>query len=790
MKVFFRNFVSIFRRYKLAMVLNVLGLSVAFAVFMIIMIQLNYDFGFDKFHKDYDKIFRLEYSSENQFQSVLSRPFAEQFFESSPYIIAGGFTNFRENPVSFYVEKDGEQIFYEENSLNVAPSFFDVFTFNFVEGSNNSYLAPGKIFIPLSLARKLFGDELAVGKQIVHSRRGLQTVQAVYRDLPANSIFRNGIYFDIEGENEDNWRNNNYVTYIRVNDPSNVPLIIDNFKRNFEPPADRIKQYNWEEDSGIDLRLTALEDIHYVTDVDFDNTPKASKQTLLILFTIAIVVVIIAGINFTNFSTSLAPMRVRNINIQRVLGAHARSLRLSIILETVIVSFLSYLLAICFVMMFGNTQLTSIVNFDLILSRFENVDLTMAANPMIFFGTALIALITGFFAGLFPSFYMTSFAPAMALNSHFGLTPKGKKLRNILIVIQYVASFALIIGASFMYLQNYSMQHLPMGYEKDALITADISSKIAESHDALSNQLKAYSGIEEVTYSSELLSSKDDGYWGWGREYKGEMKMLVIFSVQYSFLKVMGIEITEGRDFRQDDAGVLICNETARKKYDMEVETDFGGIEIIGFVSDVNFASLRKEVEPMAFYVPDALRGFYPEHVYIKIKAGANKHAAKAYIHSTLAEFDPDYTFNVRFYDEVLQKLYEKEIALNSLITFFSLIAIFISIVGVFGLVIFENRYRRKEIGIRKVFGASATDILIMFNKMYFKILLISVVIATPLAWYVVNRWLQNFVYKTPMYWWVYLLAFVVVGIITSATITFQNWRVANENPAEVVKTE
>ena len=161
-----------------------------------------------------------------------------------------------------------------------------------------------------------------------------------------------------------------------------------------------------------------------------------------------------------------------------------------------------------------------------------------------------------------------------------------------------------------------------------------------------------------------------------------------------------------------------------------------------------------------------------------------------AYIRSALAGFDPNFTFNVRFYDEVVQGLYEKEIAMNSLITFFSLIAIFISIVGVFGLVIFDCECRRKEIGIRKVLGASVTEILVMFNKLYFRILLICIVIAAPLAWYAVARWLENFAYKTPIHWWVYLLAFAAVGIITAATVTFQNWRVANDDPVKSIKSE
>jgi len=218
-----------------------------------------------------------------------------------------------------------------------------------------------------------------------------------------------------------------------------------------------------------------------------------------------------------------------------------------------------------------------------------------------------------------------------------------------------------------------------------------------------------------------------------------------------------------------------------------------GSGEIIGFISDVKYASFRMAVEPMAFYVSGTTRKIQdiPSYfAYIKLNKSANIHDALSHIQTTLAGFDADNMFNVQFFDEVLQHLYEKEIALTSLITLFSLIAIIISIVGVFGLVVFDNECQRKAIGIRKILGASTMNIIIMFNKAYFEILLICFVLAAPLAWYAVKYWLDNFAYKTPMYWWIYLLAFVVVSIIIVVTVTFQNWRVANDNPVNTIKRE
>ena len=792
MKPILRNFLSVIRRFKMALALNILGLSVAFAAFMVIMIQLDYDHAYDKCHKEHDKIFRLEIYAPKIVPAkipIYSRPLAERIIESSPHIVAGALTNplgvmFGGDEAYFHVETEGARNYFKEKLLVVTPEFFDVFSFDFVEGSTDVYIAPGNIFIPLSLARKIFGAEPAVGRQIVHGSWGNQTVLGVYRDFPKNTIIDNCMYFAMDPEeNKTNWGNFSYNAFIRVNDASNAPQIIENFMRTFDFTAAFTFDGFSLDMSGVEIYLTALSDIHFLTDMQYDFSPKASKQTLMILFAIALVIIVIAAINFTNFSTALTPMRIKNINTQRVLGARRSTLRRAIASEAVVVSFLSYLVAVLFVYLFNRTSMAKLVD----------ADLSFSAQPLIIGGTALVALLAGLFAGAYPARYMTSFAPALVLKGSFGLSPKGRKLRNTLIGIQFVASFALIIGASFMYLQNWFMQNSPLGYNKDNLITVDIG-QIYGSRDAFTNQIKTYSGIDDVTYSQSLLSGSD-AYMKWARMYRGEQITFMVLPVHYTFLQTMGIEIDEGRDFRQEDAnteqGAWLFNRMAHKEFDLELNTTLvGGGEVIGFIPDVKFASFRMAVEPMAFYLMPEQWNNQTRIAYIRLNEGTNLRSALSHINSTLAEFDADYAFEVRFFDEVLQRLYEKETALSTLITLFSLIAIFISIVGVFGLVVFDSECRRKEIGIRKVLGASTLGIIIMFNRGYFKILAVCFVLAAPLAWYAVARWLENFAYKTPMYWWVYLFAFFAVAVITAATVTFQNWRVANDDPVKAIKSE
>ena len=771
-----KNLVHVVRRFKLATILNILGLSVAFAAFMVIMMQLSFHFGFDRFHKDYDKIFRMEvvWGGDNIVLGI-SRPMSESFFDSSPHIVAGARFQSGNRTDFFAVERNSERNYFRENVALITPEFTDVFTLDFVEGSADALRTPDNVMIPLSMARRMFGYESAVGRQLILSS-GTQTVGAVFRDFPVNSTFQNVIYATFpEGQSEGIWGRWTYTAFIRVNQADVADLLLENFMQNFDFEA--VFWDSWEA-LGATLRLTALPDLHFATEVsDGGLSQTISRHFLMILLAIGLAILIIAAINFTNFSTALAPMRIRNINTQRVVGAQQSTIRWILVIEAVVFAVVSYFLALLLVHLLGNSTLANLVTADLLLS----------ANVSVVLLVAVVAIVVGVIAGLYPSRYMTSFAPAMALKGNFALSPKGKKIRNMLIGIQFVASFALIIVASFMYLQNRAMQNVPLGYDANALITVN-TDRIREHRDVFTHRLNEFPGIAGVTHAEQVLTSADS-FMSWGTGLDGERIDFQVIIVQYDFLQVMGIEVTAGRDFRREDESAYIFNETARQRFNLELNTIIDGCEIIGFMPDIKFASSRSEMQPMAFYVWSARREQLRQ-AYIQLSPVANRHAAMAHIRSTLAEFDPNYPFEPRFHDEVLQRVYERERSLGLLITLFSLIAILISIVGVFGLVVFDSECRRKEIGIRKVHGASTMEIITMFNKSYFAILLICFVIAVPVAWIAVSRWLENFAYRTPMYWWVYLAAFVAVAVITVVTVTVQNWRVANEDPVRSIKTE
>ena len=791
MKTILRNFFSVLRRFKAASVLNVLGLSIAFVAFMLIMMQVNYDYTFDCSHRNADAIFRVDivHGSKGS-QAIICRPFARAFTESSPHIKGGCLLNAWVGSPFFYVEQNGQRRGYRENAWEVTPGLLDVIHFDMLEGTAQALDEPGSVILPESMAKKIFGNETAVGKQLIapNVEMNAQIIKGVYKDFPRNSALQNVIYVAMNPkENYDNWGNWNYFFFVRLDDPANKENVLDNFKSNFNAKEVFGNEFEWGGEESFDLRLTSLPDVHFLNNVDFDSMPKASRQTLLVLFSIAFVIIIIAGINFTNFSTALTPMRIKSINTQKVLGSSDRMLRGSLLVEAVGVSTFAYLLSLLFLYVIPKTPVASLVD----------ADISFGAQPMIIAGTAVIAVIVGVLAGLYPSYYVTSFPPALVLKGSFGLSLAGRRMRSVLVGIQFVASFILIIGSLFMYLQNRYIQNAPLGYDKEEMIIVHLNNKINKDRDAFTNQLKSFSGVEDVTYSQFLLSSQDQ-YMGWGRDYNGKNINFQCLPVSSSFLKVMGIEVKEGRDFRPEDdqkeTGCYIFNEKAKAQLELKLNEQIDGDEIIGFIPDIKFASFRQEVTPMAFYLWGKYQwgqeGNYYNAAYVKFKAGSDLRAGMEHVRESLKKFDSEYPFVIRFYDEVLQHTYEKELKIGSLITLFSLVAIFISIVGVFGLVVFESEYKRKEIAVRKVLGSTTGEVLYMFNVSYFWILLICFVLGAPVAWYGVHRWLENFAYRTPMYWWVLPLAFLAIGMITFLTVTYQNWHVANENPVKNIKSE
>ncbi len=775
MKTIIRNFLSVIRRFKMATLLNVLGLSVAFTAVIIILMQVDYDLNFDTNQPDADNIYQINVDFGGQKIAILPRPLVEGFKDYSPHVKASAIANafFSQSANAFLcVEKDGIQHYYAETAMDVTEGYFDVFHFDLVEGVIEKLKEPQTALIPQSMAKKMFGMESPIGKKLVNEETYM-IVGGVYRDFPKNSSTPNWIYFRMKDDhNKENWGSYNFQAYVRMEASVSAQEILDAYIAQLNPEV-------FEGMPNATFELLPLRDVHFA-EVDFNMVEKASLQMIWVLLTIAFVILLIAAINFTNYSIALTPIRIKSINTQKVLGATEFQLRITLIIEAVITCLLAWGVSIFFTHLLGMTSLAQVIGAD--------ISVVLHVPLLLFVGG--IALLVGCFAGLYPAFYITSFAPALVLKGSFGLSPKGRQLRNALVGVQFVASLALISAVLFMYLQMHFMQSSSLGFNKEQIIVTDLNKKLIDSQSSLVNDLKSNAHIEGISFANDLLSASDH-FQTWGRIFNEQQIMFQYLQIDTAFLRVMGIPLLEGRNLRSTDspwATQVIFNQKAQKDYNLSIgDKGEHSAEIIGFIPDITISSMRKGIQPMAFGIVPESGGRY---AYIRTQAGSNHAETIRFVRSTLERLSPGYPFNVRFFDEVINSAYKSEGHTTQLITWFSLIAVLISMVGVFGLVVFESEYKRKEIGVRKVLGSTTAQILAMFNIRYVRILAICFILAAPIAWYAVSRWLENFAYRTPMYWWIFLLSFLLITAITIATVTFQSWRVADANPVDSIKTE
>lgn len=784
----FRNFISTLNRFKTACVLNVLGLSIAFAAFILIMMQVDYEYNFDRCHSKYKQIFRVSLQKSNGDNwSIHSHPFTEAVIASSPHILAGTLINSYIGKVYLSIQDGENKKGFREGVVTCHPAITSTFDFQMVEGRSDCLSDPEKIIIPESMAQRMFGAFPATGKTVIAEEfiwskdtKDL-VVGGVYRDFPDNTQLDNVIYTAISPRSLDDWNSDNYSCFIQLDSPDAASDVITNFSSHFD-----FTKHGYSKDTS--LKLTPLADIYYLNESQDGNLVKSgNKETTNLLIFIALITIVLAAINFTNFSTSLTPLRIKSINTQKVLGCSTSLLRFSLLIEAIGISLISYMMAIFIISVLNQTSLLTFMEADLLLTH----------HVLLLWGGAVVALFIGLIAGVYPAYYITSFSPAMVLKGSFGTSEAGKKLRTTLIGMQFIVSIILIIGSLFVQLQNHYMRHFTLGFDKDQVAVVSLNNSIYSNHkEAYVSKLKEYSGIIDVAFTKQKFGASDS-YRTWGGKFRDEAIEFTSLCISANFLSVMGIPVVSGRSATHADEegnGMLfIFNTSAQKEFGLELGESVtipwlnDVAQIIGFTGDVKFTSLRNKSPNTAFVVNEKT---YLPISYIKIKEGSDVTQVVNHIRKTIKEIDPNYPFDLEFYDSIFNQLYQKEQNISKMIFLFSLLAVIISVVGVFGLVLFETQHRRKEIGVRKVHGAVAGEILYMFNKYYLQILSICFLLAVPLAYYGISKWLEGFAYKTELEWWVFVAAFCIIGLITLVTVTFQTRRAANENPVNSLKNE
>ncbi len=808
-----RNIISLFRHHFWPMLLNIAGLALAFCAFILITVQVGYEKGFDKSYPGYEKIFRVDRPDDNTlFKSILPPGFAMAVINSSPHIECGTvFCPFVGEVYFTFENAMGEVQGFKQEVNVVNPEIFDVFGMEIVEGDRNALEIPASVAIPESIARKLFGKESAIGK-VIRQERGSGmfddndewTVRAVYRDLPSNSQIRNNFYLRLPDYFHDLFGGSNFSCWLRLDDPANASAVASAFNSTFD----------FEKHPYLsEIELVPVEDIYYMEGKSDQRVYRGGNlaQTR-ILIAVSVLVILIGLFNYTNFYTALVPVRLKEINTRKVLGASVWRLRLSMMGETMVLSLIACLIAVLL-----SVWVSSVLYTAGILS----IPFSLGGDWSIVLLAVGVAVVSGLLAGLYPGFYATSFQPALVLKGAGTITPSGRKLKTALMGLQYVISITLLIFVTFIFLQNRLMGKGDSGFDKESLAVVELTNEMVASDGKwFADELKRSAGVEDVAFSMEVMGGQDD-YNTSGAEWRGKQFQYFVVYCSENFPALLGLDMVEGRGFLPAESGSgssssgdgttevkdgdsgqsgssrkraeVIFTENAKTAYGLELgifSSSFAeSMDIVGFSSDVQFSSFRKEQIPICF-MPIPPEYGYTGVAYIRFAPGTDVYSLSDKITGAVREMDPTYPCEVKFYDMILNRLYAKEQRFGTLIELMSVLAIILSLTGVLGMAIFDVYYKRREIAVRRVMGAEHSDIVMNGNRYYLLLCLVSFAIAVPVSWMVTMRWLEGFSLRTGMHPWVFVLALAVVAALTAAVVSLLFSRAARANPVEGLHAE
>ena len=806
-----KNFITLLKRYTTSSVLNILGMALAFAAVYLIMVQVNNDLSYNKGIPNARNIYRLEhpnFTEEGYWDITWPRQLPDDLckdipeIEKSATITPTGHFNIN----SVYSRKLDDRIDnIELNLCETEREGLEILGIEIIEGSLDNLIHHYSLVIKESVAKRFnlsVGDVLCYGRDA--NEENTATIVAICKDTPSPSILDGtdgwgGMSIAQENENPNNW-NNPY--YIQLTDGASPDVVCEKMKQAL-PGAFNI-EYEVDDETYEHFmkmatpRLNPLGKLYFSSDVSTAYHEVGNRLTTYTFITIAVLIILIAMINFVNFFFALIPVRIKAINTYKVFGASTLRLRLNFIIEAVGLVATSLAVAALFVELFAETPMVNQLSTSISFSNNWGIALVVV----------VVAIAAGIVASIYPAFYITRFSPAMVL-SGFQASAPGRRLRYTLVAVQYFISVTLIICSLFIHRQREYMLGYDMGFDKENLLVVnnlpgetvfesfDMENGLSQvRRDAFAESLLKNPAIVDVAFADG--SFVKPSRMQWGRNVDGRGVYFDVYPVSWDFLQLMKIDIVDGRDFRSSDEfsveGVFIFNKDAARKLGIKVGDKIPGhrsdADVVGICSDFNYRPMQYNIEPFAFYI----FGKYPwrlnTNLYVRTAAGADISAVKEYIMKTIAEYAPSAPtdgYDVTLFDAELEQQYQKEEKLSSLITLFTMLSILISVIGVFGLVLFETRYRRKEIGIRRVHGSSVASILSMFNIMYLRIVAICSLVAVPVSYLVIDRWMQQFAYRATMAVWVYLLAIAIVVAITIATVTARAYKAANDNPVDAI---
>lgn len=775
-KTAFRNF----SRHKSSFFINVIGLSTGMACTVLILLWVNDEINFDRWHAKDDRIYRVmehqTYAGEIFTTSSTPGVLADAMKEEYPEL---------EHAATMTWEMDnmfsvGDR-FFKAQGMYVGADWFHIFSFRLLHGNADDALtSPTSLAISKSLAQKLFDTEDAVGKTVLFNKKESFNVTAVFDDVPANSTIRFDylIPFTVFAEQ------NQWVKEWGNNGPRTVITLAPGTKEDeFEAKiGDFIKKRN--EKSNVELFVHPFGH-SYLYGRFKDGHQDGGRIDYVRMFSIiAIFILLIACINFMNLSTARSQRRSKEVGIRKAIGASRKSLVVQFIGESILISLASLILAIGMVFL-------ALPYFNELTDKEIILDLT---NPVLLGGLAAVTIFTGLIAGSYPALYLSGFEAVQVLKGSLRSSVGELIARKGLVVFQFFLSIVLIISTIVIYNQIQFTQTQNLGYEKENLIKFPIEGDLKNKIDAFQNELRNIPNVVSVSTTSHSLLGRNSNTGGVSWEGK-DPETTILFEMvgtSYDFLSTMGMEIKEGRDFSKafgSDSTKIIINEAAARVMQMEEpigkKVDFwdGNWEIIGMVKDFHFQSMHSKIEPLIFRLDPT----YNWACFIRLSP-VEIPETLAQIKQLYEEFNPGYTFEYQFMDEQYAQLYQSEMRVGTLSRYFASFAVIISCLGLFGLSAFTAERRTKEIGIRKVLGATVANLAVMLSKDFTQLVVISIMLAVPVAWYFMDQWLGNFIYKIDLSIWFFVAASLLALVIAWLTVSFQSVKAALANPSRSLR--
>jgi len=811
LKIALRNI----RRHKSYSFINIAGLAIGMAVCILILMFVRDELSYDTHHEHKDRIYRIErqwFAADGSVRSELCSvapsfiPLLEEEFPEMEHVarmVGNGDTL-----VTF-----GENNFVEERLYFAEDDIFEVFTIPMIKGNPQTALKdPNCIVLSESMVRKYFGDEDPMGKVMKVGSSGEDyQVTGVIKDVPENSHLHFDFlasYMTLKGRygrdksdyffGSTNFSDNVTYTYMRLarnadsrEVAARMPGFIDRHLPTYESESgDIIYPSRWN-----NLILRKVIDIHLHSHTHNELEPNSDIRYVTLFTLIAIFILIIACINFMNLSTARAVKRAREVGLRKVVGANRRLLTTQFLGESLLLALLAMALALVLV--------SILLPYFSAFSGHE-LRLGLLINSVGILILVSVFLITGLAAGLYPAVYLSAYKPATILRGELTRGIRGAIMRKVMVVFQFTISAALIISVGVVFKQMRFLQNANLGFQRENIVLIPSDSIVLQNWREIKNELLKNPRILAATLSKRAPSGRLLDAPGFRAEINGEMVdgsfSMPHNRVEHDFFKTYGMKIVAGRDFSidypTDENEAFILNETAVRRLGLKSPEDAVGLPIetrapnlsgrvIGVVADFNYESMHHKIVPMITYI----RLEQTNTVALRIAAG-NIQETIAYVQGIWDRFHPGYPVSYTFLDDRLNALYRNEVRMMEMFGYFSLLAIFIACMGLFGLASFTTEQRTKEIGVRKVLGATVSKIIILLSREFARWVLAANIIAWPIAYFAMDKWLDNFAYRVNVGWTAFLLTAVLTSMIALLTVSYQSIKAALANPADSLRYE